>query len=118
MGMNHMRMLPLGDCSTLWGEHQRVVWCTGVASAADVCNVHVYNKEKLNLRFVQIHAEAVRVECPALYISLCPSLIFPAYAQPVSATCQALSCSFVHRSSSGSSQSIYVDATSSKTSRN
>ena len=28
-----------------------------------------------------MQSHAVRVECPALYISLCASLIFPAYAQ-------------------------------------
>ena len=88
------------------GECERVVyWCcigsiTATPNILHVCNVYV----QLNLRFVQIYAVAVRVECPAL--SPCALLIFPAYAQlslPHVESSLVLSCVIA-----GSSESIYV----------
>ena len=67
---------------------ERVVWCISVAlttyltathNILHVCNVYVDNKESLWV--IQIHAVAVRVERPVLYISPCASLIFPAFAR-------------------------------------
>ena len=72
--------IKLGECSALWGECERVVvgGCIGsITTTHNVLHVFmlpaciVYMHNKGNLRFIKIHTVAVRVEHPAVSLSLC-----------------------------------------------